>query len=403
MKKHFRILFCMIFVLLLALCLFSACNDTDNIVLPEDSVVTTEDFEFAFDKGSESYTLVKCFSTARDIEVPRNVNVYPVKKIGYEAFKYNKATVSVTLPNTVKEIDEKAFYDCESLMHINLENVVRIGDNAFLYCKNLMDITLSENIEYLGKYIVSGTALDNSVRNGALYLGNVLYDYRLNEGETSFTIKDGTTYIAKEAFEYSGYLTSVVIPDSVKIIDDEAFYSCYKLENIQIPDSVKYVGECAFAKCSGLKEIIVEDGNEMYHVQSGCLIEKSTKTLIAACKEFTLPTDGSIEVIGEGVFKNREDIVSITLPESVTEISYDVFAGCVNFTEFIVHSGVEYVDDSAFDWCDSLVIYYDGTMLQWREVCIYRVGWDWGPKECVYTIRCTDGDITDYELIIEIV
>lgn len=379
MKKHFRILFCMIFVLLLALCLFVACNDTDKIEPFDDPIVSIGDCEFTFDKGSESYTLVKCFSTAQDVEVPQNINGYPVTKIGYGAFDSNMATVSVTLPNTVKELDVRAFYNCRSLVRINLENVVRIGDNAFSLCEKLMNITLPDNMECIGKNIISGTALDYSVRSGALYLGNVLYDYKSNQNETSLTIKDGTYYIAKEAVDYSYNLTSVTIPDTVKIIDDYAFYMCDELENIQIPDSVEYVGDGAFSKTpwfGNQPDGLVCIGKNVYRYK-GVMEENTDLVIEEGMVSISSNAFATYEVFYLAGSKPSEPedscagLRSITIPSTVKYIGSNLFYGAKSLERITISEGnaryksdgnciVDTVNKTVIAGCKAIVIPTDG-------------------------------------------
>ena len=57
------------------------------------------------------------------------------------------------IPNSVVEIGENAFYDCESLETITIPNsVTKIGQSAFNVCSTLSSITLSENLTEIGNW-----------------------------------------------------------------------------------------------------------------------------------------------------------------------------------------------------------------------------------------------------------
>ena len=57
------------------------------------------------------------------------------------------------IPNSVVEIGENAFYDCESLETITIPNsVTKIGKSAFNACSTLSSITLSENLTEIGNW-----------------------------------------------------------------------------------------------------------------------------------------------------------------------------------------------------------------------------------------------------------
>ena len=57
------------------------------------------------------------------------------------------------IPNSVVEIGENAFYDCESLETITIPNsVTKIGKSAFNVCSTLSSITLSENLTEIGNW-----------------------------------------------------------------------------------------------------------------------------------------------------------------------------------------------------------------------------------------------------------
>lgn len=80
-----------------------------------------------------------------------NKSQFESDRIKAHAFSGCSSLTSVTIPDSVKEIDENAFSDCENLRNINIPNrVKRIPQKAFYGCSSL---------EKIGKDAFSGTAL----------------------------------------------------------------------------------------------------------------------------------------------------------------------------------------------------------------------------------------------------
>ena len=148
-----------------------------------------------------------------------------VNEIGEEAF-YDFPLTSVTIPNSVTMIGDKAFADCLSLTFISLPNsVTKIGDEAFRNC-DLTSITIPNSVTEIGNY--------------AFYSCSSL---------TSVTIPNSVTQIGDAAFVGCKSLTSVTMPNSVTMIGERAFEDCSSLASVTIPNSVTMIGSEAFAGC----------------------------------------------------------------------------------------------------------------------------------------------------------
>ena len=77
-----------------------------------------------------------------------------VKVIGHCAFYKCYGLESVTLPDSVEEIEDRAFHKCEAMTEINFPEGLRsIGKDAFLACKGLEEVTLPSTIRVLGDYV----------------------------------------------------------------------------------------------------------------------------------------------------------------------------------------------------------------------------------------------------------
>lgn len=81
----------------------------------------------------------------------------------------------------------------------------------------------------------------------AFYLGK-MFDYE------EYTIAEGATKIASNAFKGMENLKTIDIPDTVEQIGKGAFTDCVSLEKVELPDGVSSVGEGAFRNCISLKE-----------------------------------------------------------------------------------------------------------------------------------------------------
>ena len=111
----------------------------------------------------------------------------PIKKIGWEAFRYWYNLTSIDIPNSVKSIGDCAFYYCDRLTSINIPNsVTSIGDYAFYHCDSLKSINIPNSVTSMGDY--------------AFYHCDSL---------KSVTIGNSVTSIGDYAFEFCSSLTSV--------------------------------------------------------------------------------------------------------------------------------------------------------------------------------------------------
>jgi hypothetical protein len=139
---------------------------------------------------------------------------------------------SITIPDTVNCIGERAFYTCSGLTGVTIGNsVTNIGFCALFDCYSLTNVVIPDSVISIG--------------SGAFYNCISL---------TNLTIGANVTGIADHTFGNCRSLTSVIIPDSVSDIGSLAFVEC-GLTNVVIGSGVTNIGDCAFFYCFHLQAI----------------------------------------------------------------------------------------------------------------------------------------------------
>ena len=138
------------------------------------------------------------------------------------------------ISNSVKEIGDNAFSECNQLQTIKIPNsVVRIGSHAFKNCNSLTTIEIPDSVKEIGDSAFSWC-----------------------EQLQTIEIPNSVVRIGSHAFEYCKVLT-IKIPNSVKEIGDYAFFGCMQLQTIEISDSVKEIGNYTFSNCEQLHKLIL--------------------------------------------------------------------------------------------------------------------------------------------------
>ena len=89
----------------------------------------------------EKDVLIKYKGKNKKIEIPEGI-----KTIGKSVFLNNKKLEEIILPPSVEIIDDGAFYACENLKKINLENVKIINKYSFTRCYSLKEMNVT-NLE----------------------------------------------------------------------------------------------------------------------------------------------------------------------------------------------------------------------------------------------------------------
>ena len=170
-----------------------------------------------------------------------------------------------TNPDVSSGVTEKT--EAEEAVLSELQGVVfpytvrEIGEEAFLGCENLESITTSQNIQSIGKDAFKDTAYYNNEgnwENHALYLSNYLITVDTSyAGE--FTIKDGTTIIADQAFYQCVNITGVNMAETVIYTGNFTFYGCTNLTYVN-GGGESIFGSGAFDGCVSYKDFIFDFG-----------------------------------------------------------------------------------------------------------------------------------------------
>ena len=201
-----------------------------------------------------------------------------------------------------------------------------IYTEAFEDCSSLTTITIPKNVK----------SLDKQAFSRCYSLNNIVFS-------------SGLETIGTEAFWNCKALTTFDVPNGVKTIVSSAFSGCNNLTSITIPASVNSIGGTPFNGCSSLNSIVVDSSNETYESPTGsnAIIQKSSKTLVAGCKSTIIPE--SVTTIGNNAFAGCS-LSSIVIPSNVTAIGYSAFSGS-NLSSIILSEGLKTIGEKSFFNC----------------------------------------------------
>ena len=101
------------------------------------------------------------------------------------------------------------------------------------------------------------------------------------------------------------------------------------------------------------ENIIVEEGNEHFYMQDGCLIWRDKKALMLALQGAKIPDDGSVTTIAGGAFTNHHQLKEMEIPACIQKINYQAFA-CTGLGKVTLNEGLQELDAYAFGFNDNL-------------------------------------------------
>ena len=106
------------------------------------------DFTYASDGTNVTITGYTGFNSM--VMIPGTIADLPVISIGDWAF-YSTSVTNVLVPDSVINIGDGAFFDCESLTNVTIgSSVTNIGDWTFAFCPSLISVSCRGNGPSLG-------------------------------------------------------------------------------------------------------------------------------------------------------------------------------------------------------------------------------------------------------------
>jgi len=218
------------------------------------------DFKFDWDPNVKNGIIItEYIGSKKEVSIPPTIQNNPVTGIGGEAFDSNKNITKVIIPNGVKTIMDGefdkynklgAFCRCTNLTSVTIPNsVTNIGDNAFFYCTSLKNVTIPNNVTSIGKDAFSKSGITSiTIPDSVTFINNSFSEC---EFLTSVTIGNRVKVIGADAFSRSG-ITSITIPDNVIEIEQNAFIYCTSLASVTIGKGVTTIRASSFVGCEKL-------------------------------------------------------------------------------------------------------------------------------------------------------
>ena len=190
---------------------------------------------------------------------------YELTSIPSQTF-YRKTFKSISLPNSITNIGDKVFYECNNLEEVNMPQVQEIGQYNFYSCSQLKSITLPSSLTNIGVNCFKNcNNLEEATINTSSSIDNRGIAYFFN-GATLKTLRgpwatqDGKYIIIDNVLVMAAGrdLESAVIPSGVTEIQPYVFYEFKTLKDVSIPNTLTILGSQAFNGCSNLDYVQIE-------------------------------------------------------------------------------------------------------------------------------------------------
>ncbi|MCH5162144.1 MAG: leucine-rich repeat protein [Clostridiales bacterium] len=296
----------------------SGDEDPEEPDEPEQPSGTTQ--SLVFKKEGQSYTVTGMTGEEKSVVIPAEHDGLPVAKIqgeyGTGAFA-RKPITSVTIPDSVVEIGQNSFNNCNGLETVIIsENskLTTIGNNAFSGNAALKEFYLPRGMINLGDSVFNNCG---AIERFIVADGNAAYS-----SENGHLIEKATATLMRGA-------NNKEVPDGVKIIASAAFRKS-TLKQLAIPATVEEI-ENYIIQDSAIDEIVF-DGTEEQWEQ----IQKAK-----------LWNVGNTDITIKYNISQDEEITEmyITINGKKTEVTLENNSSVTALVELLKHGEITYTAD----------------------------------------------------------
>ncbi len=303
-------------------------DNTDSSVDQQLQVCDEQGIVYKLYNGTQ-YSVVGITNTARrDIIIPSTLNNLPVTRIDDSAFYGCTSLTSITIPGSVTSIDDGAFRGCTSLKAVYITDIAK-------WCSISFGNNYANPLYYAGNLYLNGTLV------------------------TDLVIPADVTSIGAYAFYMCTSLESITISENVTSIGNLAFYYCYNLLEVYnlssldiktFDDSNGFIGRYALGVYSS-----TDIPSRVYTTDDDYVFFADTNNVylvgyIGTDTQLTLPDNynGRKYSIKSYAFKDRAELISVTIPDGIKEIGNYTFSGCSGLTSITIPESVTSLGSHAF-------------------------------------------------------
>lgn len=358
---------------------------TYDIVIP-DGVTKISSYAFAGAKlntvtvpsgvteiGDEAFAY--CWGDFQTVNLPDGL-----KSIGYAAF-HTSSLQAIEIPESVTSLGNNLCINSKELREVRINaNITTLGEYSFHNCAGLQTVTLPPTLRVIQDWAFNGCNLQSiDIPEGVQEIGEVAF----SGGDfTSLTIPNSVITMGEGCFGGCDKLVSLTIGSGLTEIPARCF-SRAAIPSVTLPDNITSLGEEAFAECASLAEVNI--GKGLKQISDRCFQNSGLKSIsipsnvtsigveaFAGCASLeTVDLSTRLREIPEKCFQNS-GLVSITLPENITTVGKEAFSLCLSMRSVTVlgpknfeayafftdnylerdRQGLNvYIDDLA-DWCE---------------------------------------------------
>ena len=198
-------------------------------------------------------------------ELTLNENIWRIESQAFEGCSSISGTLKFL--NESVRLEWSAFALCEGIEKIEFENII-CGSKAFAHCINLKSI--------VGKNISSSNSYEDAIFIGCYSLKNIdsligtdreAADIAANNYYSSYFLecegieRVGTNFkcLSSDMFRSAKSLKEVEIASGITKIPRGIFAKCPNLKTVKIPSSVKTIHSLAFYKTTNIQDIYVDN------------------------------------------------------------------------------------------------------------------------------------------------
>ena len=280
---------------------------TDKNPGTEEEPLILEDEQFRYNvvEGVATVSEVLC-AELEEAVIPQSIGGYPVEIIGEYLFQNYSPLKRLKIPEGIKEIRWNAFENCTALEAVQFPASLHTICECAFWNTGLTTVHIPDTVRVLEDYAFFSCEKLTSLSLATTANLADVFDMALVE---EITLAEGVSVIEEEAFGGAEALRKVTLPSTLTMIKPYAFWECTSLETLEIPDGVASIGANAFENCYALQEVKMPAG----------LLLLSEYAFYSCWSLEQLELPAGITTIQDSAFEDCEQLVLLVTAGSVGE------------------------------------------------------------------------------------